>query len=366
MRSPGLYTSAIGHAGLLVWLISGWGLSSEPPPFEVTEVSMVSGEDFAALVAARTPQPSTLEPQAPVVPVFDDAPAAPEAVEDPVTPTEPVNVEPPSEEIPPPEAPAPIPRPAQVEDTPPEVAPPAQESSPAIPEPITEAPPQARPAPRVAAQPLQPPEPDLRVDDVPVPQQSTEPAETAQDVEPEEPAAAPDTTTEIVTEADEPSGAVETSLRPAARPNRPTPEPEPEAPQTAETSTDDAAVQAAVEAAQASDAPAVEQGPPMTGSERDSFRIAVNNCWNVDPGSVAARVTMTVAFSLDENGRVDGDVRQLSASGGDDGAQRTAFEAARRAILRCQTQSGYDLPSEKYGQWKDVEITFDPSGMRLR
>jgi hypothetical protein len=104
----------------------------------------------------------------------------------------------------------------------------------------------------------------------------------------------------------------------------------------------------------------------MTGSERDSFRIAVNNCWNVDPGSVAARVEMTVAFSLDQNGRVDGDVRQVSAVGGDAGAVRTAFEAARRAILRCQTQSGYDLPADKYGQWKDVEITFDPSGMRLR
>jgi len=129
----------------------------------------------------------------------------------------------------------------------------------------------------------------------------------------------------------------------------------------------DDAVTAALEAALASPEPTVQQGPPMTGSERDAFRIAVNRCWNVDPGSVAARVTLTVGFSLTPDCRVEGNaVKQISASGGDAGAVRTAFEAARRAILRCQTQNGYDLPAEKYGQWKDVEITFDPSGMRLR
>jgi len=104
----------------------------------------------------------------------------------------------------------------------------------------------------------------------------------------------------------------------------------------------------------------------MTGSEREGFRVAVNRCWNVDPGSVAARVTIVVGFSLDQAGKVQGDVRQISADGGDAGAVRTAFQAARRAILRCQNPNGYQLPAEKYGQWKDVEITFDPSGMRLR
>jgi hypothetical protein len=86
----------------------------------------------------------------------------------------------------------------------------------------------------------------------------------------------------------------------------------------------------------------------------------------VDPGSVAARVTLVVGFTLDQSGKVQGDVRQISASGGDGAAQSTAFQSARRAILRCQNPNGYQLPADKYGQWKDVEITFDPSGMRLR
>jgi hypothetical protein len=128
----------------------------------------------------------------------------------------------------------------------------------------------------------------------------------------------------------------------------------------------DEAVRAALEAAGGvTSAPDVPQGPPMTGSEKDSFRLAVNACWNVDPGSEAARATVVVAFDLGQDGRVVGDVRLVSATGGSDGAQSIAFQAARRAILRCQS-SGYRLPPEKYGQWKEVEITFDPSGMRLR
>ena len=115
----------------------------------------------------------------------------------------------------------------------------------------------------------------------------------------------------------------------------------------------------------ASDEPAVAAGPPMTGSERDAFRVAVNRCWNVDPGSVAARVTVEIGFSLDRSGKVVGNQVNLLASDGDQSATNTAFEAARRAILRCQS-NGYQLPADKFDQWKDVVITFDPSGMRLR
>ena len=42
-----------------------------------------------------------------------------------------------------------------------------------------------------------------------------------------------------------------------------------------------------------------------------------------------------------------------------------AFQAARRAILRCQ-ETGYSLPPDKYEQWKTIEMTFNPEQMRLR
>ena len=43
-------------------------------------------------------------------------------------------------------------------------------------------------------------------------------------------------------------------------------------------------------------------GPPMTGFEREEFRASVNDCWDIDPESQAARVTLTVRFNLDPSG----------------------------------------------------------------
>ena len=111
--------------------------------------------------------------------------------------------------------------------------------------------------------------------------------------------------------------------------------------------------------------PAGSEAPPMTGAERDSFRTQVNRCWNVDPGEVAARTTVEVEFSLDLDGRVSGNEVRLLSSTGDPSLAAIAFQAARRAILRCQ-MGGYQLPADKYDQWKDVTMTFGPSGMRLR
>ncbi|HEV8034656.1 hypothetical protein [Yoonia sp.] len=110
--------------------------------------------------------------------------------------------------------------------------------------------------------------------------------------------------------------------------------------------------------------PPSPSSPPMTGEEREALRIAVNRCWNVDPGSVAARATVEVSVSLTREGRVDGEPHLLSSSG-DATATATAFEAARRAILRCQG-SGYQLPPAKFDQWQNITMTFDPSGLSLR
>ena len=41
------------------------------------------------------------------------------------------------------------------------------------------------------------------------------------------------------------------------------------------------------------------------------------------------------------------------------------IEAARRAIIRCGAD-GYKLPPEKYDQWRDIEMTFNPEKMRIK
>ncbi len=373
-RTPGTYVSAGGHLLLVVWLIAGWGMSSEPLPFEVSEVSVVSSEEYAAIVEATTPNPADTPPDAPDTPVAEAAPETPVQDEAAAPPPPPDPVTPPQPDLPPP------PAPEQTD------APPVLDTAPATPGPVAEeviaAPnltpsprPVPRPTQRITAEPVAPPPPDAAPADVAQDQASEDAVPESIIVEEAQQQQAPEeSTTEIVNADATPAGLLTETPRPVSRPAAPTPPPAPEVEtETAATPppVDDSAVQAALEAATAAaTAPAaaanVPQGPPMTGSEREGFRVAVNRCWTVDPGSQAARVTMTVGFTLDQSGKVSGDVRQVAASGGDDGSTRVAYDAARRAILRCQGSEGYDLPAEKYSEWREVEITFDPSGMRLR
>ncbi|MFZ5965290.1 hypothetical protein ACOXXX_20290 [Thalassococcus sp. BH17M4-6] len=115
--------------------------------------------------------------------------------------------------------------------------------------------------------------------------------------------------------------------------------------------------------------PSMRSVPKAPASRKDytmdSLRVAVQRCWVVDLSSEAANVRVTVRIVFDEAGRVSGPIRMIEAEGGPQSAVDTAFQAARRAILRCQGD-GYDLPSEKYAQSREIEMTFNPDGMRVR
>jgi hypothetical protein len=205
------------------------------------------------------------------------------------------------------------------------------------------------------------------------PDTSDAPAEEAPQTAPEE------ATTEIVTEAETPSGgpvAPVASLRPPPRPARPTPlaeptetaavpepAPEPEADPLADAIASAVADANATETAQ----PAAPSGPPLTQGARDGFRIAVQGCWNVGALSTEALgTTVVVAFDMGRDGvPVGSSLRLLEFSGGSEAAAQQAYEAARRAIIRCGV-NGYDLPEESYDRWRQVELVFNPEGMRLR
>ncbi len=366
MQSPGTYISAVGHAGLIGWLILGWGFSADPLDFEVTEVSVVTGAEYAALVASTTPQPSVDAPALPVAPVTEPAPPTPDVVEPPVIANQPAPAQPPAQETPPPEQPSPPEPPADLAEEAPSLTAPEQTVAPEL---NSSERPRPRPAPRIAPQPVAPPAPDTSIDDIvrdAVVPDAVAPAEVLE--EPSEATAPQEAATEVTTDAQVTSGAVTSSARPRTRPNRPAPQTttassDNVAPEPDNTAQDTAVADALAEAlAAASSAP---QGPPLTGSETEGFRLAVNRCWNVDLGSEASRVQVTVEFSLNRDGTVNGGVRQVAANGGSNTAIEAAFQAARRAILRCGAR-GYQLPADKYDQWKQVEITFDPSGMQFR
>ena len=114
----------------------------------------------------------------------------------------------------------------------------------------------------------------------------------------------------------------------------------------------------------ASDLPA---GPPMTAGEQDALRVAVQACWNVGALSMEAlRTTVTVAVSVGQDGVPDaGSITMVASNGESSTATQQAFEAARRAIIRCGAR-GFPLPPEKFDQWRNMELVFDPNGMRMR
>ena len=386
--SVGTWVSGVGHAGLILWLVVGWGMNNEPMEFEVADISVISGAEYDALVAATSPQTTTDPLPDMIAPTVEDTPPDAVPLEPEPTPVEPAPVAPaaPVEDTPPPAPPA---RPEPVEppvETVAEPTPPSPEVGaqdlPISPRPME------RPADRIASVPT-PSQPELDVAPEPVaPVTQAEAEQTPEVVEEEREAAAPEETATRIVSADEtPAAAAPTSSpRPPARPSalrtQPAPEPEPAA-EPAETQTAAApepaaeapardaeadAIAAALAAATTSTAanqgPATA-GPPLSSGEESAFKNAVSACWVVDSGAQSANVTVTVAFSLTREGRIDGDVRQIGASGGDSSAVSAAFESARRAILRCQS-SGYPLPPEKYDTWKDVELTFDPASMSLR
>ena len=99
MRTPGTTVSAVGHLGLIGWLILGWGFDAEPLVFDDVSVSIVSGEEFEQMRAAATPEPGTAEPTAPVQPVVDETPPPSPAEEEPTeTAPPPDPVDPPAED----------------------------------------------------------------------------------------------------------------------------------------------------------------------------------------------------------------------------------------------------------------------------
>lgn len=97
----------------------------------------------------------------------------------------------------------------------------------------------------------------------------------------------------------------------------------------------------------------------MEPRELRDLRQTLRDCWNVDVGSEAAQVTVTLAFNLNPDGRVAGDVRLVRHDGTTPEAAEAAYQSARRAVLRCQG-AGFLLPAEDYEQWRHVELTFNP------
>ena len=400
----GVIISGIGHLGLILWaVLGGWLFAAQSTPeIKVADVSLVSAAEFDAMtssapkVADQAPTPVAQPAPSQTAPV---APTTP----DPVTTTPPPAPQPaPSTEAAPlpetvPVAPAPQPDPV-----PQPLAPPADVPQP-IPVPSTDKKPKPRPVQKITDVPVdQQPDTTTHADQA-APKQTDAPAPVTPP-EPPKPAATPDASAPTITPDAQPATdnapqlAPTSSKRPQSRPKvaavKP---PDPVATDQAaadqaaadktskqaadqaaadkaaadkaakaaadQAAADAAAVNAAVAAAATS--AAAPSGPPMTSGEIDGLRVAVRKCWNMGTLSTAAMaVSVTLRVNVAQSGVPDmTSIRMTGSTGGDSAAATQVYEAARRAIIRCG-KDGFPLPPDKYDTWKDLELTFDPSGVK--
>jgi hypothetical protein len=371
--SVGTYMSGTGHAAIVVWMVAGWGMSAEPLPFEVTEVSVVSGEEFAALTQGVQPDQPSGDPVEIEPPVIDETPPTP-AVEPPPEGGEtPPPVEAPDVERPPvaPELDVPD---TVVTDTPPDVP---QTPTIVAPPPSAEigssTRPVPRPAERVASELIAPPPPDATIaPDVATAETEDTDVPVEEEVIVEEETTAPEQETDqIVTEAEDPVFAPEISSRPQTRPQRTV---------EAEVPTEDVVDPVAVALAEAGAAETQEPTPNETtglaggdisDGQKADLRREIRGCWSVGSASTAALNTIiTVEWIMNPDGSIDGGSFDLVAfEGGGQADADVAYRIARSAIARCQRdggRSGYTLPSEQFTEPRRVRLRFDPSEMRLR
>ncbi|GAA6208143.1 chemotaxis protein CheA [Cognatishimia sp. WU-CL00825] len=328
-------------------------------------MDIITTEQFDAIQAVQRPPSAKTSVDEPVAPEVDAQPP-----QDPLPIVPPAKLQQPDEATPslPDQTPN-ISAPSPVfipEATPPEVENPVIEPEPSAP--VSSVRPVARPVRRIAPEPVAAPEPDAQLSELD--QVSTTPADTpAEVVEEKDATARPETATEIPTEPTEvasaPIKSIRPKLRPAARPAATRTSQADVSSEPGATTNTDAAVNAAMAAAMA-DLPATPSGPPLAQGEKDALRVSVEQCWVIDPGSLSANVVVVVGMSLDRDGSIVGNsIRRISTHGGDEASARAAFEAVRRAVLRCQ-RGGFNLPAEKYDSWREIELTFNPENMRRR
>ena len=386
--NTGQIISGAGHAGLILWVLVGgfFHPSRDVPEVAVTSVSLLSAKQYEELAAAAVGKPdvpAVVDQPEPAEPALDPAVSPRPEVKPDTTPAPEAQPEPLQESAPDVSQIEPLPVPDEVV-APEPLAPVADVEQPLLVPDTEEAKPQD--APRVAPVPAEAPEPDAEVAEMPTPAVSPDAAPDAQVVEEDKPEAAPEAaTTQIITEAvettDKPSLAPTSSARPRTKPPARTAEtPESEAPAaTAEAESSPApeedsiadAVAAAVSEADAEPAGnngTVENaGPPMTDGEKDALRVAVQACWNVGSlSSDALLTTVTLGLTVAQDGIPDvASIEMIGFEGGTEASARQAYEAARRAIIRCGAK-GFQLPPDKYEQWRNIEMEFNPERMRIK
>lgn len=365
----GVKISLSAHAVLLAAAMFGQMFEAdEPMTVQIAEVSLLTSEEFAALLPAAPSAadivPKLTQPEQPTDQVaILDAPNPPSRPENLTPPTAP---EPDTRDTPDVPDVVPLTQPAAIDqegEAKPE--PPVEDATPA-------------PSPRISDTntPEAPSDAEVAKEAV---QATVDTADAEQPAEPATEQAPKQSSTQIVTEAEKPkeTAAPVKSVRPKPRPRdlaarqvepepdpAPTVEPDPEVADSGPSIEDLLAAAVAEDAAKAADTASTgQQGVPLTAGEQSGLVLAVQQCWSVPIGiQNAADLVVVLSVDLARNGGLKSSPKMIEPTVAQ-GQIQQAFEAARRALIAC---APYDLPPEKYETWKTLEVVFNPKEMVLK
>ena len=106
---------------------------------------------------------------------------------------------------------------------------------------------------------------------------------------------------------------------------------------------------------------AYDDSMPLSISEKDMIRGQFIKCWTMPAGSPnPEELIVQVRVLLGQDGSVT-EAKLVSGQEGRYGSDtffRAAADAAIRAVWKCSPLQ--QLPPDKYGSWRDMELTFDP------
>lgn len=97
----------------------------------------------------------------------------------------------------------------------------------------------------------------------------------------------------------------------------------------------------------------------MSANEIDAFRAQISRCWTPPVGGLGGdRIIVKLRIGLNKDGSLA--LPPAIANRVVSPYFRPAAESALRAVMQCQP---YRMPPEKYDQWRDMLLTFDPRQM---
>jgi hypothetical protein len=97
----------------------------------------------------------------------------------------------------------------------------------------------------------------------------------------------------------------------------------------------------------------------MSANEIDAFRAQISRCWTPPVGGLGGdAIIVKLRIMLNEDGTL-GRAPEI-ANSYNSPFFRPAADAAVRAVVQCQP---YRMPPEKYAEWRDMLLSFDPSRM---